>query len=276
MNQSCHSRPPIFSDVWQGVESKAVDYYWQSRIQFLCNVRSPFASRYTKLVKSNFINNILKKVDDFGYVSLFRDDKEFSWTKDSPYNQVNTIEQYYKPYDYFHAEDAHIIKSSHSLKSEIYWISHTYTEKDQLKKKYKVFQATIRRLIETTLSISLLFLGSVSGGILWPTTVRRSILSYGFTNGDEEVHFTTDAIVSEQHGINKHDYDLDDRVMEKIDTIYMNYVKVNLDVVKTLDPVHKLTFIEQILSSLQTRDIAASASTEYNGHSLGIRHSFHT
>ena len=71
----------------------------------------------------DFGTTIADWIDEFGFVGVFQDEKKFSWTRDSPYNQVSDIHQYYKPFDYFHPSVAEVIKQARSFQSDMYWIS---------------------------------------------------------------------------------------------------------------------------------------------------------
>ena len=94
------------SDAWDAVENKATEYYWESRITFLHESRSSvFMSKRPSSGRKYIIEIgtiVAQWVDDFGFVGLFQEEKKFSWSRDSPYNQVSDIDQYLRPYDYFH------------------------------------------------------------------------------------------------------------------------------------------------------------------------------
>lgn len=173
------------SDAWDTVETKATEYYWESRITFLHEIQlSMFESKRQSRVKQiivEFGNGIAEWVDDFGHVGLFQEREKFSWTRDSPYNQVADVQQYFKPQDYFHPDIAKVIKQARSLDADMYWISQ---KEEGWERRKKTTIAAMKWVGYYAIYLCLVVLGFVTGGFFWPTGLRRAILSYGYNSAD--------------------------------------------------------------------------------------------
>ena len=71
------------------------------------------------------------------------------------------------------------------MKSDFYWISQ---KEEGVERRKSLAIATIRWTAYFITYSFLVLLGLVTGGFFWPENLRRTILSYGYTNEDNGKH----------------------------------------------------------------------------------------
>ena len=188
-------------------------------------------------------------VDDFAYVEIFQDDKKISWTRDSPYNQVTEIDQYYRPFDYFHPSIAKVIKQAHSPRSEVYWISQ---KKEGFARRKLFIIAGMKWMLYGMTYFLLILLGVITGGFFWPTGFRRFILSYGYKSVETEDK-NTDTEASKSHGSKAGQSNIIDGTMPKksniqtFDECFVDIMNSSADIAERLDTKVKLQLIAKKL-----------------------------
>lgn len=197
----------------------------------------------------NFGSRIANWVDDFGYVEIFQDEQKISWTRDSPYNQVTEIDQYYRPFDYFHPSIAKVIKQAHSPRAEVYWISQ---KKEGFARRKSLIVAGMKWMLYGMTYFLLILLGVITGGFFWPTGFRRFILSYGYKSVETE-DGNMDTEVSKSHESKaKQCNTINDTMPEKtsiqtFDECFIDIMKSSAEIAERLDTKVKLQLIAKKL-----------------------------
>ncbi len=117
--------------------------------------------------------------------------KKIHWTKESPYNEITSFEQYENPGYFFGPGDVtDKIRETHSIRSDLYWIKKDYTRQllektndKTTKRKREYYQRLLisiwKRFINLIGKALLFLLGSLSGGFFWSRNFRTYILSFG-------------------------------------------------------------------------------------------------
>ncbi len=127
------------------------------------------------------MTQLQQKIDKIRNVNLSWQQDTIPWTKEQPYKEVVTFKQYKDPFYYFEKEKAEKIISTHSIRSDIYWINEDCKRKQSCCIFYyaRVTQSVFNRVGRGFFYAVLIVLGCITGGFFWPRNLRRWILSIG-------------------------------------------------------------------------------------------------
>ena len=163
-------------EAWTTAAERAINLFWQFRIQFLSEARS--ISHLCEMRRSP--NKAETYFDSFGDVR-FTDTARWS---EEPYCRVKRKKQYDNPVDYFNKEDAEKIKQTHSLEASLYWVAIDGERKKRKKfqTRYRTLLAILKWMARCMIYFILLLLGFLSFGFTWPLSLRRNVLAVGLNS----------------------------------------------------------------------------------------------
>jgi hypothetical protein len=172
----------IVGDAWKAAESKASQFYWESRISFLSDIflYSSFRKDSIPSWLTDRGEKLTSWIDNRKGVVL-NSQKTFSWTQETPYSEVTTKDQYDNPSEYFIPEKAKIIAATQSLESDFYWASMD----DQKGGKLIIFTTALKWFGFASVYFFLIILGLVSGGFFWPRALRIYFAFYGSSDDQD-------------------------------------------------------------------------------------------
>eukprot|EP00551_Chaetoceros_affinis_P008882 CAMPEP_0203669364 /NCGR_PEP_ID=MMETSP0090-20130426/5774_1 /ASSEMBLY_ACC=CAM_ASM_001088 /TAXON_ID=426623 /ORGANISM="Chaetoceros affinis, Strain CCMP159" /LENGTH=456 /DNA_ID=CAMNT_0050534045 /DNA_START=1 /DNA_END=1371 /DNA_ORIENTATION=+ len=230
----------IVSDAWNGVGEEAAQMYWESRISFLANIQTiPGAlKKRTPSFMKKIGESLTEKIDQTESM-YFAQNQRFSWTKDAPYNEVSTKDEYDHPFEYFPPEKATIIYQARSFKSDVYWIR-ADTE-DPFEFRFGVLLKMFEWILHMSLYFCFIILGLITFGFFWPRGLRRSILSYGYGNADKNSHSNVDDVLNK---------------------MFIDIMGSSTETAENLDPKSKLEMISKEIKSHYVRENCRKSLTQ--------------
>jgi hypothetical protein len=177
----------IVSDAWSESQDVAATIFWNGRLFFLSGIGSVdgFISRWTP----KWLDTMHKTIDSTQNSRFFYKDHDISWTKESPYKEVKTFDQYKNPFHYFEPKMAEQIMAANSTSSDIYWANQQFKNKwDKFK---NIARSILKRIGKALFYAILIILGSFTGGFFWPQRLRRWMLSIGIQDkkGHDEARY---------------------------------------------------------------------------------------
>lgn len=178
----------IISEVWTDAGNHATTMFWCARLDFLSET-------------SFFSNGDLSSMNQC--VKYTPATLNISWAHDYPYNQVLSRHEYDHPEDHFSAEIAAKIREAHSLEATVKWIRTDFEVNGRSRFIMRLVQlkASLKWWIGILWYLTVIILGFLTMGLLWPRAVREFVLTVGnrlytSTGGKEPMNNTNNDTVS--------------------------------------------------------------------------------
>lgn len=132
-----------------------------------------------------FVNPSVRSLYFSGLISLKED---ISWSKDSPYTDIKTRDEYLKPFFHFDHDTAKIIRKAQSLESSLYWIRREFENNGRcgsLEIYIQLFGTVLQWITRTVMYGILIILGTCTLGLLLPRGFREKLLALGSYNKED-------------------------------------------------------------------------------------------